>query len=232
MPTMFKTKHSNDLKLLLDTHVKTVKERMPKYGDAFEERVTKLQHQVGAYLEKQESIATSGRYSPDGERSERRLAARAFQEEKLAAIRADTVAKLETQLAEQRAAALKPKTATTDPLQAILKEMRQKELRDHLRTLDPLLLRARIKQAVDDGASTDLLEALEGAPAGFGIAPADLVEEARVKIAEKNHPELGELAQLRDAYTYAIGVVEQTVIAASGLTPLEIGADPTVAPRE
>ena len=35
-------------------------------------------------------------------------------------------------------------------------------------------------------------------------------------IAERDHPELGELAQLKQAYTYALGIAEQTLLAASG----------------
>ena len=222
-----KEKHTNDLKLLLGTHVKTVKTKLPKFADAFEKRVNEELHRpFTAFLDKQEAIRLSGRYTSDGERAELRLAARAVQE-KLAAVKTDTVTKLEAQLAEKRAAALKPKAATTEPLQAILKEMRQKELRDHLRSLDPLALQTRIRLAVDDGASADLLEALDGAPAGFAIAPPELVQEAKVRIAEKNHPELGELAQLRDAYTYALGVVEQGLLEASGLSAVELGTDPT-----
>lgn len=225
-------KHTDDLKLLLDTHVKDVKNRLPKYADAFSKRVVDdLQRPFDAFLEKVESIRSSGRYSPEGERAELRLAARAAKEQ-LAGVRAATVAKLEAQLAEHRAAALKPKSVTGDPLAAILKEMRQKELRDHLRQLDPLTLQVRIRQAIDDGASMDLLEALEGAPSGFAIAPADLIQEARIRTAEQNHPELGETAQLRDAYRYAIGVVEETITAASGLTKLELNSNPTPPTRD
>jgi hypothetical protein len=139
-------------------------------------------------------------------------------------MRADTVTKLEAQLAEKRAARLKPKPPTTDLTLLLVRELRHRELRDHLRTMDPVMLRARIQQ--DDGTG-DLLDALDGAPAGFPIAPAELIQEARIRIALANDPELGELAQLRDAYTYIEGVVEQTLLAASGLTALEIGTDPT-----
>src|SRR6185295_8107697 len=117
----FTDKHRNDLKLLLDAHVKTVKARLPKFGDAFEKRATEdLQRPFMAFLEKLEAIRLSGRYSPDGERAELRLAARAMRE-KLATVEADTVTKLEVTLAEQRAAALKPKTPTTDPTLLLLK---------------------------------------------------------------------------------------------------------------
>jgi hypothetical protein len=219
-----KEKHTNDLRLLLGSRVKTVKEQLPKFADALEKRVNDLHRQFEGYLDKDESIRTSGRYSVDGEKVERRLNARGFKEKNLATMRAETVTKLDAQLAEKRAARLKPKPPTTDPTLLLVRELRHRELRDHLRTMDPVMLRARIQQ--DDGTG-DLLDALDGAPAGFPIAPAELVQEARTRIALANDPELGELAQLRDAYVYLEGVVEQTLLAASGLTALEIGTDPT-----
>jgi hypothetical protein len=226
--SQFTDKYRNDLKLLLDTPTKTVN---PKYLDAFAKRIAELQRQFSAYLDKQESIATSGRFSPDGELLERRLAARPFKE-LLTKARAETVDKLDAQLAEQRAAALKPKTKASEPLEAIVKEMRLRELRDHLRQLDPLQLQARIKQAVDDGADTTLLDALEGAPVGFSIAPPELVQATRETIALRDHPELGELAQLKTQYDYALGVTEQTLLAASRLTPVELGTDPAPPTRD
>jgi hypothetical protein len=224
---MSTSKHKNDLNLLLDTHMKSTKARLPEYAYAFEQRINELRRSFAAYVEKDEAIRTSGRFTSDGERAERRLAARAFRDEKIRVMRADTVGKLEARLAETRAAALRPKAQPTEPILQLLKEGRLRELREHLRTLDPLMLQARIRQAVEDGANTDLLEALEGAPAGFPLAPAELVQQTRERIAEKNHPELGELAQLRDAYSYALGAVEQTLLAASGLNPAELDADPT-----
>jgi hypothetical protein len=209
----FTDKHKNDLRLLLGSHVTAVKGRLPKYGEAFGTRVANdVQRLIEDVIDKVDAIKTSGRYTGDGQRAELRLTARAVAE-KLNGVRDTTVTELDTQLAEQRAAALKPKAAMTDPALALVRELRQRELRDHLRTLDPLTLNARVKQADD----SELLDALEGAPSGFSIAPPELLHEARIKIAEKSHPELGELAQLRDAYTYAINVAEQTLLAASGL---------------
>jgi hypothetical protein len=42
-------------------------------------------------------------------------------------------------------------------------------------------------------------------------------------------PELGELATLRDAYSFCIGAAEQTILEATGLTKLEIATDTTPA---
>jgi hypothetical protein len=72
------------------------------------------------------------------------------------------------------------------------------------------------------GVFRQLLDALDGIPAGFPIGPADLIAAARIRIADQNDPTSGELAQLRDAYVYALGVVEQTVLAASRSSALEL----------
>ena len=220
------SKHLSDLKLLLGTQTKSIKARMPKLGDAYEKRIAGLQEKMQQNFEKLEAIRVSGRYSEEGEQAEKILLVRAVRENHFVPFKAETIDKLNAQMAEQRAAALKPKAQITDPLLLLRKELRDREYRDHLRTLDPLTLQARIRQAVDDGAGLDLLDALEGAPAGFPIAPPELVQEARVRIAEKNHPELGELAQLRDAYSFALGVVDQALVAASGLNPVEISTNP------
>ena len=216
----FTDKHRNDLNLLLGRHVETTKTALPKYADSFGKRITDdLQRPFDAFLDKMDAIRTSGRFSPDGERTERRAAAHTMHEQ-VSKVREATVGKLEQQLADARAKALQPKSRSTDPLDAILREMRAKETRDHWRQLDPLMVKTRLQQTDDP----ELLDMLEGGPAGFPIAPAEVIAEARIRIAEQNDPAVGELAQLRDAYAYAIGVVEQTTLAASGLSQLEMAA--------
>jgi hypothetical protein len=225
MPMTFTAKHLSDFKLLLGSHTASFIAGNPNLAKGFEKHIAGLHETMQQYFEKVEAIRVSGRYSQDGEWAEIKLAARATRE-KLGAVKAETVDKLEAQLSEKRTEALKPKIQTTDPFERLLREQRLRELRDHLRTVDPVTLQARIRQAVEAGANTDLLDALEGAPAGFPIAPAELVREARIAIAERDHPVLGELATLRDAYTYALGVADQTLVAASGLSSLEISTDP------
>ena len=112
----------------------------------------------------------------------------------------------------------------TDPAQALVRELRMRELRDHLRQLPSPILSGRIKQAVADGANTELLDALEEAPPGFAIGDAALIQEVRAAIAERDHPGLGELAQLRNVYTYLLGVAEKTLLAATGSDATEVGA--------
>jgi hypothetical protein len=211
--------------LRLDALEKDLERRLSKYSQSVMTRAREeVQKPFEAFLEKVEAIRTSGRYTGDGERAELRLAAEAMFE-RLTALRGDTVAKLETQLADRRATALQSKPAT-DPTTALLNELRQRELRDYLRTLDPLRLRARIRQAVSDGANTELLDALEGAPAGFPIAPPGLVQEARAAIADRDHPELGELAALKQTYEYLIGTATEAVKAVSS----DFGTAPAKAP--
>jgi len=218
MPSRFTEKCQNDLDLLLNKHVETVKSTLPKYGDAFEKRIREdIQQQAALVIDKLDSIRTSGRYSEDGDRQERRLSAHAFHEH-LAKVRTATVEKLEQERKTRTANALKSKP-TTDALS----EMKAQETRALARQLPPLELQARIMQ--DDG-STGFLDALEGAPPGFPVAPADLLKAARNRIAEANDPELGELATLQKAYEFALGATEQVVIEASGLRELEVVTNP------
>lgn len=223
----FTDKYAHDLKLLLDPIVKQVRETLPTYADAFAKRVREdLVSPTGAAIEKLDAIRTSGRYSPDGDRTERRLVVQASAE-KLKSVEAATVAKLQTQREDQRAALNKPKPSSTDPAMALVHELRAQEARTLLRGLDPLTLATRIRQ-VD---STDLLDVLDGAPDGFPIASPELIQEARTRIAEANHPELGQLAALESAYSFAIGVAKQVVLKASGLTERE-AVTPTPAPTD
>ena len=219
MPSQFVDRQKSNLTMQLGAIAKQVHEQQPQNAEMFEKRLnTDIIGPATMLLEKLEAIRTSGRFSQDGERKERRLAVHAFTQEKLLAVRAATVGKLETRLQEQRAALLKARTATVEPTLVVYKELRARELRDHLKTLDPLELQTRIRLTED----TELLDALDGAPSGFPIAPPELVAEARTRIAEANHPELGELASLQKAYEFALGVVENTILAASGLSKLEV----------
>jgi hypothetical protein len=210
----------------LDTQLLNVEKRL---GPTFEQGILTKKQEISAAFDRFQdtvhNIRTSGHYSPEGEQSHITAAARTFQD-KLTAMRASTVEKLDAQLAEKRAAALKKKPIT-DPAQALVRELRLRELRDHLRQLPKPILEGRIKQAVADGANTELLDALEEAPAGFPIGDAALIQETRAAIAERDHPELGELAQLRNTYTYLLGVAEKTLTAATGADAIEIGAAAT-----
>jgi len=93
----------------------------------------------------------------------------------------------------------------------VVRELRQRELRDHLRTLDPVDLQARMRRAVADGATSDLLDALGNAPYGFPVAPPELVKSMREQLAQRDNPELEELAQLHNIYERMLGIGEQVV---------------------
>jgi hypothetical protein len=210
----WKQKHENDLELLLGAFEKDVNSRLPGYAEGVMKRSEGVKATLTDFFSKATNIRSSGEYSAEGERTQISAAARHVRE-KLDALHAATVGKLDEQLAAKRAAALQPKAAP-DGWAAVIQEMKRREMRDHLSKLDPLMLQARIRQAVGEGASTDLLDALEGAPAGFSIAPPELLQEVRVALAERDHPELGELAQLRQVYTLLLGTARQSLIAATG----------------
>ena len=107
------------------------------------------------------------------------MAAHAFNEH-LANVRAATVAKLETQREEKRAALLKPK-----PTADAVAELKAQETRALARQLSLLDLQTRIR--LDDG-TTGFLEALEGAPPGFPIAPPELIHEAASALLKRIIP--------------------------------------------
>lgn len=205
--------HLEDLTLLVDSHVADIAKRLPQYADAFTQRASReVLRPFADFLAKLESIRTSGRYTADGERSERLLAARTTRDA-LATVRASTVDTLAGQLEERRRAALTRPASTEEP---VLRFLRLQELRNHLRSLDPVELDERIKAAVSKGANAELLDALEGAAPGFELAPAALIVETRAAIASRDHPELGELAQLKGAYEYLLTVAERALVTAAG----------------
>jgi hypothetical protein len=212
-----------DVKMQHDAMAKQIREQLPKYADKYERRLTELQRQFADYRDKDITITTSGRYSPDGTRLERRLNARALKTKPLATFTAETVDALDQQLAAQRAALVTPKKPK-EPLEAILTELRHQEWRQELKKMDPLALQSLVRQT----DRPELLDALDGSP--VPLLPAEHVNEARIRLAEAGHPELGELATLRSAYQFAAGVVEQALLASSGLSPMELGTDPTTAP--
>lgn len=211
----WRKKHTDDMDLLIDGMKRSLDNDMPAHSEAVM-KVAKngVRTPIVDYLASVEDIRMSGWYSREGEGAKLALLGRQAQE-KLQTIRASTVGKLETMITERQAAALKP-TPVTDPALALVRELKLQELRSHLRSVDPLMLHTRVKQAVASGADHDLLAALEGAPAGFPIVPAEVLHEARVQMAERDDPKLGEFAQLKNVYTRLIGHAESTLLAASG----------------
>jgi hypothetical protein len=230
----FTDKHKNDLQILTASTRKRLRDTQPTHADAFDKHlVDDIVGPAAMAIEKLDAVRTSGRYSQDGERKERRLGAHGFVVEHLGKVRAATVEKIESQRAAREAALLKPKPTTKDPALAMVRELQQRELRDHLRTLDPLTLATRLKQTATTDAGSLLLEAIESDPiaaaGGPAIVPADVVRDTRTAMALAADPELGELATLRDAYSFCIGAAEQVVLAASGLSKLEVVTDTTPA---
>lgn len=233
----FTNQHLSNLDLLLNAKMKQVREQLPTLADAFDKRTRdEIRRPLSLVLEQIESIRTSGRYSPEGTRTELRLAARGFTEQKLATLRADTVERLEGQRHARQEAVLAPKRIEKDPALALVHELRLQEVRRELRTLDPLALQVRLRQAATTEAGDLLLDAIESDPiakaGGTPIVGADVLRDTKAKMATAADPQLGELAMLRDAYQFVIGAAAQTILAASGLSKAELATDPTPAPRE
>jgi hypothetical protein len=227
----FTDKHKSDLSLQLNAIVKRIRETHPTFADAFEKRIREdIERPVGMAVEKVESIRSSGRLTPEGDRAERRLNAHGTVEH-LAKVREATVEKIEAQRKEREAALLAPKNITKDPALALVHEMRLQQIREHLRKLDPLDLQVRLQQNAATESGALLLEAIETDPiaaaGGAPIAPADVLRDTRTAMALAADPELGELAVLRDAYQFSLGVAEQVVLAASGLSAREVATDST-----
>jgi hypothetical protein len=221
-------RHTSNLTLQINAVIKQVRDTQPALADAFEKRI---QHDLiaptCAVINKYDAIRTSGRYSPGGELDERRLLAHAFTTDTLGRFTAATVTKLQAQREAQRQALHTRKSPPSDPALALVHELRAQEWRRKLEALPQLDLQVLLRQTTN----VDLLDVLEGAPAGFPIAESSLINEARDRIAEANHPELGQLAALEASYSFAIGVAKQTVIQASGLTELEVNTPPGPAPQ-
>jgi hypothetical protein len=226
----FTDRHASNLALLLTSKRKQVREQLPHLADAYDKRITDdLIAPATRALDRIDDIRTSNRYT--NTREELRLYAHSFSDERLAKLRADTVTKLEAQRQAREAAIRAPKKTTGDPATALVQELQRQEIRRELRTLDPLTLTVRLKQSAGTPAGDVLLDAIESDPiAAAGGAPivgADVLRETREAAALAADPQLGELAQLRDAYQFAIGAVEQTLLDATGLSKAEVATPPT-----
>jgi hypothetical protein len=224
--SQFTDKHTSDLTLQTSAIIKQIRDTQPTLADAFEKRIRDdIERPVAMAVEKTESIRSSGRLTPEGDRIERRLNAHGTME-RLAKVRTATVDKIEAQRLAREAALLAPKDTAKDPALALVHELRLQEVRRDLRALDPLTLQVRLKQAATSEHGTLLLEAIESDPiaaaGGAPIASTDALREARAAMALAADPQLGELALLRDAYQFCLGAAEQVVLAASGLTKLEV----------
>ena len=229
----FTATHLNSFDLLRNAKIKQVKEQLPSLADAYVKRSDDLRRDFSLVIEQIESIKTSGRFSPDGTRTELRLATRGFTEQKLAQLRKDTVDKLETQRSQRQEALLAPKKTSKDPALALIHELQLQEVRRELRTLDPLVLQTRLKLAATTEAGDLLLEAIESDPVskagGTPIVGADVLRDAKAQMAMAADPQLSEIAMLRDAYSFLLGATENMILEASGLSTLEVSTDPTPA---
>lgn len=178
-----------------------------KHADSFAKDRDELLTEVRALRAKVERIRISGHYSRKGEAAEIGAALVALSKE-LSTFRQRTVGRIDKYVAEETAAALKPKQSTEDPS---LRFQRLHAKRELLAKEDPTKLWQRLKQAVDNGGGEELIGALTLLEPEFPIAPPELIEQTKLAIAERTHPELGDYGQLRAAYTYVLGVAQQEI---------------------
>lgn len=199
----FTDRHASNLSLLFTAQKKQIRARVPAKADAFDKRIDDdFMSPMKRTLDVLYDLRTSTRYAKP--RDEQRRYAYDFTKDRLTKLRADTVDALEAQRQKREAAVLTSKKTTSDPALALVQEMQRQEVRRELRTLDPLTLSVRLKQAAGTEAGDALLAAIESDPiAAAGGAPivgADVLRDTRAAHALAADPALGELAMLRDAY--------------------------------
>jgi hypothetical protein len=182
-----------------------------KHKDSFAKDRDELLNEVRAMRDTIELMRLSGHYSAKGLAFA--IGARLTAAQKVfAEFEKNTVGRIDKHVAEETAAALKPKPSTEDPQVRFHRLHAKRALLDQEAPLDPktnrrdtLKLQVRLRQVVDQGGGEELLAALTLLEPEFPIAPPELINQTRLAIAEKTHPELGDYAQLRSAYTFIIG---------------------------
>ena len=176
-----------------------------KHADSFAKDRDELLTEVRALRAKVERIRISGHYSRKGEAAEI-AAALAALSKVLADFKKNTVGRIDAHVKEETAKALAPKQSTEDPQVRFQRLHAKREL---LAKEDPTKLWQRLKQVVDHGGGEELIGALTLLEPEFPIAPPDLIAQTKQAIAERDHPQLGEYAQLRSAYEFVLGVATQ-----------------------
>ena len=187
-----------------------------KHKDSFAKDRDELLAEVRDMRAAIERIRISGHYSAKGLAAEigARLAAHS---KELMAFRQRTIDRIDKHVREETTRALTPKQSTEDPQVRFQRLHAKREL---LAREDPTKLWQRLRQAIDNGGGEELIAALTLLEPEFPIAPPELIEQTRRAIAERTHPELGEMASLRAAYTSLIGTAAEeakTLAAAHGV---------------
>jgi hypothetical protein len=200
-------KSEQDTQLLFDNNERDFKAKFPGLADGVLKRSAEVRAYLREYFGKLDAIRSSGRYTADGEAAELQLAWQGARE-RLGKFKASTVDELTKQIDAKKAALLKPAQAATDAVTYL----KQRELRDQARLMDPLKLRTYLRN------SPELLAALESDPAvAFApIVPANVLREAREALMLGTSPELTELDQLRAAYSRMLGTARQLADEAVG----------------
>ena len=203
-----------------------------KYGEGFASSMaTVLDNIVRPFSEKRSRIKTSGTYTAAGERQE----LGALVQTKLGEIaaRRDRVRQtIGEDIKTRRAVAARPTESKEDPQ---VRYWRQREIRDHVKTLDlsmldsagrPLNLMFALDAAIARGVGSDWLEAIESAP--VPIVEKALTAGVRNAIADGSDPELEALSDLMRAHETALNFIERGILDAAKADGVDVSVSPPV----
>jgi hypothetical protein len=187
-----------------------------RHNDSFAADRDELLAEIRDMRETVESIRKDPHYSASGKAD--RIAKR-FQtlHKALDAFKQKTVGRIDAHVKEETAKALAPKPITEDPTQRFLRLQAKRAEFVKEDSKDSTKLWMRLKQAVDNGGGEELIAALTLLNPEFPVGPPELIEQTKIAIAERDHPQLGEMAQLRNAYTYLLGTAVQEMQTVAGV---------------
>lgn len=105
----------------------------------------------------------------------------------------------------------------------IVGEIRRKEIRDYLRTLDPLEIESKFMAAAEEGDEL-FLAAVEESPLPFNFATKDLVEKVRFRRLSAQYPvqstKVADLQTMKESATSALKTVCHETSAGRAPNPL------------
>ena len=176
---------------------------------SLEDRVEELDGILGRFQSAVESAESGGRLTPVGIQELRGVAAEKARAElenvrQAKATVTDQIQRIQNNMSL-------PTPAESDPT---LRYLRAREIRDHLRQLDPLKVRSLYENAILQN-DVELIAAIEGAPKVAPLIDPQVVEDRRDTLLATNNPEAAqkrdELRLFSDTLGYFIGKVENEI---------------------
>ena len=131
------------------------------------------------------------------------------------------VRELGVEIDAQQAKALAPVKLTGEG--ATLRYLQQREIRDQLQKLDPVVIRARYLVAAQTGENDFLVEAVEQAPSGFGLVDAETIKQAQAAKVERLSPFTGTTAGYKDLLTQLCREARVSLHAMEDAAPVILG---------